>query len=281
VFLLGITIINCSATDLTGNSVGAAFPVTVHDTTAPTIIAHANISAIAPGRTWTFVSYTSPATMDAVDGAGTASCSPVSGSIFLAGTTAVTCTAIDSSGNSASNTFHVVVTEVEDLSKAQLDAPSVFTTLADGQLINLDCNSVFWAFGVRFSLINLCDSQTTVQNVSASDLPANLPDGMIYMAGLAVDLLPDGKRLKTLPNGAGIQMDFPAPGEHKYAVLHWDEDETEWFEISAELSEEKISQIVNSSTGDEMYHLVDSRLEGTFCKILTTVKTGIFVLVTK
>jgi hypothetical protein len=278
-FPLGTTTVTCSAIDLAGNSSSATFAVTVQDTTPPTIAAHTDIGAIAPGRNWTRVSYSRPETMDAVDGAGTASCSPVSGSIFPAGATAVTCTATDSSGNSALSTFHIVVEQVKDLARSQADSSFPLSPFVEGQPINFQCNSIFWASGVRLSFMNLCDRQTAVHGLSLGDLPAELPDGMSYAAGLVVDLLVDGERIETLPAGAGIQLDFPAAGDHEYAVLYWDESQAEWVEISAELSQENIAQVVQ--TGDEMYHLVNGSLEDAFCQVLTTARTGVFVLVKK
>ncbi len=56
------------------------------------------------------VTYTSPATSDAVDGAGSASCSAASGTTFALGTTQVTCTKSDAAGNAAIPTnFDVIV----------------------------------------------------------------------------------------------------------------------------------------------------------------------------
>lgn len=47
------------------------------------------------------VSYASPATSDVVDGAGTASCSPLSDSTFALGVTTVSCSKSDLAGNAA------------------------------------------------------------------------------------------------------------------------------------------------------------------------------------
>jgi PGF-pre-PGF domain-containing protein len=60
---------------------------------------YSNFKATTPAGA--VVTYTPPATHDAVDGDGIASCLPASGSIFSLGDTTVTCTANDSAGNSA------------------------------------------------------------------------------------------------------------------------------------------------------------------------------------
>jgi hypothetical protein len=55
------------------------------------------------------VTYSAPATTDAVDGNGTAVCAPASGSTFALGATTVTCNASDAAGNAAAPTMFSVV----------------------------------------------------------------------------------------------------------------------------------------------------------------------------
>src|SRR5581483_4846125 len=95
VFALGNTTVTCSAHDAAGNSASSTFTVTVHDTTAPTIAAHANVAVEATGPAGAAVTYTSPTATDTVDGAVAVSCAPASGSVFAIATTAVTCSAHD------------------------------------------------------------------------------------------------------------------------------------------------------------------------------------------
>jgi hypothetical protein len=80
------------------------------DTTPPVISSVSDISTTTSG-TSVIVNYTLPSATDAVDGSITPVCVPASGSLFSAGTTAVTCTATDNAGNSASTTFNVIVTQ--------------------------------------------------------------------------------------------------------------------------------------------------------------------------
>lgn len=113
VFAMGSTSVTCLARDSRGNQAApASFTVTVRDTTAPVIEAHASITVMSVNPLGTSVTYSSPATHDAVDGDGVASCTPVSGSVFALGTTTVTCRATDAAGNAAApTTFTVTVGE--------------------------------------------------------------------------------------------------------------------------------------------------------------------------
>jgi hypothetical protein len=108
-FALGTNLVTCHATDVAGNhALATTFRVTVHDTTAPVIAAHVNIVAEATGPGGASVGYAAPATTDAVDGAGTASCAPASGSTFSLGATTVSCNAVDAAGNHAAGTSFTV-----------------------------------------------------------------------------------------------------------------------------------------------------------------------------
>ncbi len=80
------------------------------DTAPPVIGSHPDITAEAAGPAGVVVGYTSPTTIDNVDGQGTASCLPGPGTLFALGSTRVTCTATDAHGNAATpTTFTVIV----------------------------------------------------------------------------------------------------------------------------------------------------------------------------
>ena len=112
-FALGVTNVACAAIDHAGNhAVTTYFKVTVRDSIAPVIGPHGDISAEATGPSGAVVFYTSPATSDAVDGTGTASCLAASGSTFAIGVNTVTCSAQDAAGNASTpTTFHVTVVD--------------------------------------------------------------------------------------------------------------------------------------------------------------------------
>ncbi|MDB6163872.1 MAG: Hyalin, partial [Xanthomonadaceae bacterium] len=112
-FPVGGTTVHWTAKDAAGNSGFADSHVTVQDTTAPAIDAHAAINGVeATGASGAAVTYTAPATHDTVDGDGIATCAPVSGSTFSLGTSVVTCHASDAHGNAATATaFDVTVVD--------------------------------------------------------------------------------------------------------------------------------------------------------------------------
>ena len=107
-FPLGTIPVACSATDAANNTANGSFNVTVVDTTPPTIAPHGDETVEATSALGAVVNYTAPATFDKVDGAGTASCSPASGSTFALGNTTVTCNKTDAHGNVATATTFVV-----------------------------------------------------------------------------------------------------------------------------------------------------------------------------
>lgn len=107
-FPLGVTTVNCSASDTSGNTANGSFNVTVQDTTAPVLTLPANISTEATGPAGAMVTFSASAS-DLVNGPLSVTCSPASGSTFAVGTTAVNCSALDTSGNSANGSFNVTV----------------------------------------------------------------------------------------------------------------------------------------------------------------------------
>ncbi len=129
-FPIGTTTVTCDATDAASNTGSNSFDVTVVDTTGPVIDAHSDEFAEATSGAGAVVAYSSPATSDAVDGPGVASCLPVSGSTFVLGATTVTCTASDVALNAATpTTFDVTVSDTTPPVIALLGSVSVSVTL--------------------------------------------------------------------------------------------------------------------------------------------------------
>ncbi len=123
-FPVGKTTVTCSASDsppfpipgtspqeFTNDKVGTAvFTVTVKDSTAPVVTVPADIAVEADSPAGSVVTFSASAA-DIVSGLITPTCTPASGSTFAIGATQVTCTATDTSGNTGSATFEVMVND--------------------------------------------------------------------------------------------------------------------------------------------------------------------------
>lgn len=106
---IGRTLVTLTVTDPQGASLSCQATVTVVDDTPPSIHCPGNISATATASTGAFVSFPAPTASDCCS-IPRVVCSPASGSAFPLGTSAVTCTATDGTGNQAQCTFSVNVT---------------------------------------------------------------------------------------------------------------------------------------------------------------------------
>jgi hypothetical protein len=107
-FPVGTTTVTCTPT--TGPA--CSFTVTVVDTQPPTITCPTNVIAVTaaacPAPTSTVVTFPPPTASDNCPGV-TVVCVPPSGSPFPVGTTTVTCTATDASGNTATCSFTIKI----------------------------------------------------------------------------------------------------------------------------------------------------------------------------
>lgn len=105
-FPVGTTTVTCTA----AGGPSCSFTVTVNDTQNPTVTCPANKSLSADANCTASTTYTAVAA-DNCPGVGSPSCSPPSGSSFPLGTTTVTCTATDASGNQGNCSFTVTVVD--------------------------------------------------------------------------------------------------------------------------------------------------------------------------
>ncbi len=118
-FPLGDTAVTVFASDAAGNTTPCTFTVTVEDTTAPVIDCPSDMTVECTGSGGTAVTF-SPSVTDVCDPSPAVVCTPPSGSAFPVGTTTVTCTASDASGNTSMCTFDVTV---EDTTPPVLTCP--------------------------------------------------------------------------------------------------------------------------------------------------------------
>jgi hypothetical protein len=103
---VGMTEVTWTATDASGNSASDTQLITIIDSTPPTITAPADVTVVATGD-WTAVNLETPTVSDIAD--PSPATAPDNSGPFAIGTTIVTWTATDASGNSASDTQNVIV----------------------------------------------------------------------------------------------------------------------------------------------------------------------------
>jgi hypothetical protein len=162
-FPLGTTIVSCSATDSHGNKATATFHVTVADTTPPVLSnVPGPITVEANSHAGSVVNFSPPTATDNVDGPiANVVCAPASGSTFVLGTTTVTCSASDSSGNTGTASFTV---KVVDTTPPHLVPPgdrSVYATTPAGIY---DADEAANAFLQGFVVSDLADPHPVVTN---------------------------------------------------------------------------------------------------------------------
>jgi hypothetical protein len=306
------TTLTCSASNNAGLSNSASVAVKI-DKTAPTIGLHADEAVTTNNALGTNVTYSLPTALDNFDASPSVTCSPASGSLFSVGNTTVSCNGTDQAGNPALPTTFVVQVTYSTLpptgtpttnpvstatqpssatqpsvsqhakqkqSQSSTEPSALILPLTGGELMDLGCNSVLWAFGIKLSFLNFCDHQTTIHNVDANHLPGPLPSGLSLLTGVDVTVLNKGQKLTEFPNGSGIEMDFPLSNQSadKLAVLYW--NGSTWTEVSEQIDPGDVSQMINSTAGNGLYQLAQDT-GALFHTILTAHKTGVFVLVKK
>ncbi|HEX7846666.1 MAG TPA: HYR domain-containing protein, partial [Chitinophagaceae bacterium] len=155
----GTTVVTLAATDAKGNTASCSFNVTRVDQTAPTIVCPADKTlALGANCNATLPDYRSQATASDNCGTPTITQSPAAGTILTgAGTTTVTLTATDASGNTSSCTF--IVTRVDQTAPV-LTCPSNQT---------IDCNATV-TFGSPTASDNCGQPSVTV--VSTTSTPS-------------------------------------------------------------------------------------------------------------
>jgi hypothetical protein len=293
--LANTTVYIQSALDSCAGNIGGCSNATfVVDATAPTLTLPVDITTPATDPTGAVVNFSASAT-DNVDPSVAVICSPASGSTFAVGITTVNCVATDSTGNTTSGSFHVTVVGTNATptittsnsgpsaapaseSSSQPGSSLLIIPLTGVEMINLSCDSSFWAFGIKLSFFNLCEQQALFNNLDADHLPGQLPNGATFVMGLDLSVYSENQLVKDLADGTGVQMDFPILGNVKdqFAVLHW--SGSEWVEVSQEINASEVSEMLNGNNHG-LYQIQSPTDE--FYQIFTTEETGIFVLVQK
>jgi hypothetical protein len=218
-FALGTTTVDCTATDATGNESTGSFNVTVADTTAPALTLPGPQSAEAASAAGAVVSWSATAT-DAVDAAPVVACTPSSGSTFALGTTTVTCTATDATGNHASGSFDVVV---GDTAGPDMVLPGTIVAEATGPSGAVVTYAVTTADAVDPAPVIACSPAsgstfpvgTTSVTCTATDAAGNRSTGsfdVVVRDTTAPNLsgVPGDKSVTTT-NAGGVEVSWSAP----------------------------------------------------------------------
>lgn len=175
VFPDGMTVVECTAIDMSGNESRCTFKVSVVDTRPPVIHCPADILAECTSPAGAKVTFTVSAE-DACDERVDISCQPPSGSTFPIGETTVVCTATDDSGNSSQCSFKVTVA---DTTPPQITCPT--------DAIQIECtgdNSAPANYPAPV-VFDLCDSSPDV--VCDPPVGAILPLGTHLVTCMATD----------------------------------------------------------------------------------------------
>ncbi len=128
-FFYGTTTVQCSSTNGNGATTSGSFTVSVVDTTPPVLFLPADITVMTNDHNGAVVTFTASST-DVNDIFDAVVCTPASGSLFPVGTTTVSCSAMDQTGNTSTGTFHVTVNL--PLPPPTLTLPNDFTVEATG-----------------------------------------------------------------------------------------------------------------------------------------------------
>lgn len=195
-FPIGTTTVYVKATDSSGNSSTGSFTVTVVDNEAPVITPVANITVgNDQGKCSAVVSYSTTANDCQL---ASLTFSPASGSEFPIGTTTVTITATDVSGNQSTKTFTVTVKDTEapvvhvanivmDSTPGTCGADVTFAATAD------DCSAVTFAYSLNATYSPAISSGahfplgTTTVYVKATDAQGNVSTATFTVTVVDID----------------------------------------------------------------------------------------------
>jgi len=153
----GIGGVDATSTGNSGGISGSDNGYQTANTIPPTISSVSNVSATSSDGSGVVVNFTIPTATSSTGVAITPVCNPVSGSTFSVGTTPVTCTATDTSGNSASTTFDVIVAGAST-------SPTTPTTSGGGGSTSYGGSGSFSSGGSSIVPLALASGATTTMN---------------------------------------------------------------------------------------------------------------------
>ena len=173
VFPKGNTIITATATDASGNTANCSFTVTVNDTENPTITCNAPIIVSNDGgQCGTAVNYVVSSTDNCSGQVVTQTAGLASGSLFPVGTTTNTFVVTDASGDTATCSFTVSVTDIQ---KPVISVSNILSCYEAG---NFGCS-----INLGATVSDNCPGATLT-----SDAPACFPIGTTTVTWTAMDV---------------------------------------------------------------------------------------------
>jgi gliding motility-associated-like protein len=159
-FELSVTTVSYTVMDIFGNTGSCIFDVVVIDTISPEIVCPPDLTIFADGDCEAVATW-DPAVATDNCGIFTESCDFNSGDSFPLGTTTVTCTATDDSGNTANCSFTVTVL---DTVPPVISCPADLTVNTDAGL----CSAVVNNIGLTFD--DNCSLDTVFYQISGATL---------------------------------------------------------------------------------------------------------------
>uniref|UniRef100_UPI00248FCC6E HYR domain-containing protein n=1 Tax=Aquimarina aggregata TaxID=1642818 RepID=UPI00248FCC6E len=173
-FNQGVTVVQTTATDASGNNDTCSFTVTINDSKAPTIIdlplnvnINTTINSCTRTITWTEPTASDNCSIQNLTQTSSPTTGLINGSDFPVGTTIITYTAQDTNGNSISESFNITVVDNQN---PQINCPSNIT---QNSTIGI-CGSVVTYTPPTGS--DNCPGSTTLQI-------AGLPSGATFPVG--------------------------------------------------------------------------------------------------
>jgi HYR domain/Fibronectin type III domain len=221
-FPVGPTTVSCTATDASGNTSNPqTFTITVTDKTPPTLSVPGDQTVEATTNGGAIVTFSFSAT-DIADPSPTVSCAPSSGATFPIGSTTVSCTATDASGNSSGpQSFTVTVSDTTPPTLSLPGPQSLTATSYAGVAYSFAATAtdiVDGSVGVNCtpsSGSTFVPGETTV-NCTATDSHGNAASGQFTVDVAVIDNPPtlgnvpaSVKREASSP--AGTNVFFPTP----------------------------------------------------------------------
>ena len=176
------------AATVCGSAAGlGTFAIFAHDATPPTLVVPADMVVDATEPAGATATFAATAT-DAIDPAPTVQCDPASGTVFPIGTTTVTCTATDASGNAATDTFTV---HVKDAAEQLADLAAAVKGVGPGK-------SLVATVDFARLLLALGQPQAACLTLTAFNLEVRAQSGKKIPAPQASALIADAKRIKNV-----------------------------------------------------------------------------------